>query len=111
MPAGLHDVGEHSRCGGFAIGAGNCGDRNATRRTRRIKHIEYFTGDITRLTLTRRHMHAKARASIDFDNGTPDVFVRMRNIIGKKIYPTNIETDRAHGANRHFTIIRVHYIS
>ena len=110
MAAGLHDMCEHTCGGGFTIGAGNRSDRNTPRRTRGIEHIEYLTSDIARLALARRHVHAETRTGIDFDNGTANVFIGMRNIIGKKVHPANIETDRTHRANRHFAIVRMHYI-
>ena len=101
---------EHSCRRGLAISASHRGNRYATRRTWWVKHIEHLACDIARLALTRRHVHAEARARIDFDDGAADVFIRVCNIIGEKVHPANIETYRTHRTNCHFAVVRVHHV-
>ncbi len=110
VAAGFHDMREHARGRGLTVGAGDRGHRDATRRARRVEHVEHLAGNVARLAFARRNVHTKAGAGVDLDYGAADVLVGHGDIVGDEIDATDVETDRAYRAHRHFTIVRVHHV-
>ena len=67
------NVREHARGGGLAVGAGDAGDRNPSRRAGREQHFDHRAGRIARRAFARRHVHAKSGRRVHLAYPPPTV--------------------------------------
>ena len=76
----LQDVRHHAGGGGLAVGAGDRGDRDAEARAAREEHVDHRPGDVARLPLGGRQVHAEAGRGVDLDDGAAHLAVAAGDV-------------------------------
>src|SRR5690606_19590270 len=87
--------------------AGDRGDGDAARRARWEQHVDHRAGDVARLALGGRDVHAEARGGVDLADGAADLAVGARDVGGDEVDAADVEADGAGGAHRHLAVVGV----
>ena len=105
MAGELEDVGQHAAGRGLAVGAGDRRDRDAARAVLGEQHFHHRPGNVARLALAGRDVHAEAGRGIDLADAAADVLVGLGDVLGQEIDAADVEADRHDGAHRHLAIV------
>ena len=106
----LHDVADHARGGGLAVGAGDGADRDARLAAGREQHVDHRAGGVARRALAGRHVHAEARRGVDLADAAADVLVGLGDVGGEEVDAADVEADGADGADRHLAVVGVDHV-
>uniref|UniRef100_A0A0N4ZWI7 PE-PGRS family protein n=1 Tax=Parastrongyloides trichosuri TaxID=131310 RepID=A0A0N4ZWI7_PARTI len=87
----LQHMGDHPPHGRFPVGARHCDHGNAGPDAPREHHVQNRPGDVPRLALRRRQMHAQSRRRIDLDHTPAGVAHRAADVRRQKIHPGHVQ--------------------
>src|SRR4029453_17575062 len=103
----FEDVGDHARCRGLAICAGDSDDRYPARSAGREQHVDHWLRHVLGITDRRMGVHPETGCCVHLADRSAGLAYGLRDIRRDEVDACNVEPDHARGLLGNLDVLRV----